>query len=108
MGSHNTKFTTAIHRMQIQKGSEKEDILLVKKHHSKRKHSYHMQCTYWVKQNIFTSITKNMQECMWFLIVVFNDYYERMVSTIFALSINTKGNTVDYIRNSFNLKLHNL
>ena len=55
MGSHNTIFTTAIHRMQIQKGGEKEDILLIKKHHSK-----------------------------------------------------TKGTTVDKIRNSFNLKLHNL
>ena len=46
MGSHNTIFTTAIHRMQIQKGGEKEDILLIKKHHSKTKYSYHMQCTY--------------------------------------------------------------
>ena len=62
MGSHNTIFTTTIHRMQIQKGGEKEDILLIKKHHSKTKYSYHMQCTYWARQNIFTSITKNMQE----------------------------------------------
>ena len=86
-----------------------------------KKKIYYLEKSITPKQNIHTTCSvltelgkiflpalQKICKNLWFLIVVFNDYFERMISTIFALLINTKGTTVDKIRNSFNLKLHNL